>query len=193
MSDEKKKPSIGKKILNIFDVGVTSFSFLMVFIAFMISIVSRYFIRVAVSWTYEISILGYMWAMYFGVAKCMETDSHVVFSLVYDKLGLKGKKFCYILNNALLATLLICCIYPSIKSWAASKMVTGVLKIPYKVAFFPFFYMVIMVIIRAIINIRNGMKNNVPGNENEELFDAAAEAGSEIEAKLSEGKGGNAE
>ena len=193
MSDEKKKSSIGKKILDIFDVGVTSFSFLMVFIAFMISIVSRYFLRVAVSGTYEISIPRYMWAMYFGVAKCMESDSHVVFSLLYDKLGFKGKKFCYILNNTMLAVLLIICIYPSIKSWAASKMVTGVLKIPYKAAFFPYFYMVIMVIARAIINIRKGIHNDVPGNENAELFDAAAEAGEQIESDLSEAKGGKAE
>ena len=63
----------------------------------------------------------------------------------------------------------------------------------YKAAFFPFFYMVIMVIIRACINICKGIHNDIPGNENEELFDAAAEAGSEIEEKLAEGKGGNVE
>ena len=93
----------------------------------------------------------------------------------------------------MLAVLLIICIYPSIKSWAASKMVTGVLKIPYKAAFFPYFYMVIMVIARAIINIRKGIHNDVPGNENAELFDAAAEAGEQIESDLSEAKGGKAE
>ena len=76
----------GKAVVDFMGIVVPSISFIMIFITFMISICSRYFFRSAVTWSYEVSVLGYMWTMFFGVGKAIEADEHVVFGLVYDTL-----------------------------------------------------------------------------------------------------------
>lgn len=143
----------GKKIVDFFGVFVASVSFLTIFVTFMISIISRYIIRVPVTWTYEISVLGYMWCMFFGVGKAMEKDEHVVFALVYDKLNPAAKKHMLILYNVILAVLLAAVFVPCIQSAMKSSMSTGVLKLPYKLVFAPFFFMTADIIIRSIIRV----------------------------------------
>ncbi|MCR5625800.1 MAG: TRAP transporter small permease subunit [Lachnospiraceae bacterium] len=157
MSSEKQEKSIAKKILDIFDVGVTSIAFIVIFVTFMISILSRYIFRIPVTWTYEISILGYMWTMFFGVGKAMENDEHVVFGLVYDKLGNNGKRFCLVLYNIMLVVFLLIAFIPSVQACAKSTMTTGVLKIPYRYVFSPFFFMLAEIIIRSAFNIKKAL------------------------------------
>ena len=153
MTDQTEAKSIGRKILDIFETGVTSVSFVVIFVTFMISIISRYLLRVPVTWTYEISILGYMWTMFFGVGKAIDNDEHVVFSLVYDKLSPKGKRNCLILYNVMLTVLLLIAFIPCFQAMLKSTMTTGVLKLPYKVVFSPFFFMMVEIIIKSARNV----------------------------------------
>ncbi|MBQ9708962.1 MAG: TRAP transporter small permease subunit [Firmicutes bacterium] len=155
MSEETK--SLGRKILDILDIGVTSVAFIVIFVTFMISIISRYILRIPVTWTYEISILGYMWTMFFGVGKAIENDQHVVFSLVYDKVSPKTKKIFLILYNVLLVVLLLIAFIPCIQAMLKSTMTTGVLKLPYKLVFAPFFFMIIETIVLSALNIKKAV------------------------------------
>ncbi|MBQ7565258.1 MAG: TRAP transporter small permease subunit [Lachnospiraceae bacterium] len=155
MSEETK--SLGRKILDILDIGVTSVAFIVIFVTFMISIISRYVLRIPVTWTYEISILGYMWTMFFGVGKAIENDQHVVFSLVYDKVSPKTKKIFLILYNVLLVVLLLIAFIPCIQAMLKSTMTTGVLKLPYKLVFAPFFFMIIETIVLSALNIKKAV------------------------------------
>ncbi len=160
MSMETDNRSTAKKILDIFDIGVTSIAFIVIFITFMISILSRYIFRVPVTWTYEISILGYMWTMFFGVGKAIENDQHVVFSLVYDKVSPKTKRIFLILYNVLLSVLLLIAFIPGVQAMLKSTMTTGVLKLPYKIVFAPFFFMMAETIIHSALNVRRAVKMN---------------------------------
>ena len=83
----------------------------------------------------------------------MEKDEHVVFSLVYDKLGLKGQVFCKILYNVMMIALISLAFLPSVDSLLSKKMVTGVLKMPYKIVFAPFLYMFLDIVVRSVIDI----------------------------------------
>lgn len=150
--------SIGMKVLVFFEVTMTSISFMVVFVTFMISIISRYFLRTAVSWTYEVSILGYMWTMFFGVGRALRNDEHVVFSLVYDKLSPKGERVCLIMYNIMLAGLLSIVFIPCVQAMLGSNSKTGVLGLPYKVAFSPFFFMFAEIIIISILNVIKAVK-----------------------------------
>ena len=147
-----------KKILKAVDyiwgVVIPSISFSMIFIAFMIAILSRYVFRQPVAWTYEISVLGFMWTMFFGVGKAIEMDEHVVFGLVYDTLKPFGKMFCKLLYNTVLIVLLAILFIPALKMALKSTMMTGVLKMPYKIVFAPFFFMLAEVIVRSGQNIK---------------------------------------
>ena len=158
MTVEKENKSTAKRILDIFDVGVTSVSFIVIFVTFMISILSRYIFKRPVPWTYELSILGYMWTMFFGVGKAIENDEHVVFSLIYDKLSPGRKRACLILYNIVMTVLLLICFIPCVQAAMKSTMKTGVLKLPYRMVFSPFFFMMVEVIIRSIMNVVRWIK-----------------------------------
>ncbi|MGI6055936.1 MAG: TRAP transporter small permease [Bilifractor sp.] len=165
-SEEKKeKKHIGQKILDFFEVDLTGVTFLVIFVSFLTSIISRYVLRAPVPWTYETSILGYMWTMYFGVGRALRNDEHVVFSLVYDKMNPKGKAVCRIIYNALLCFLLVIIFWPGLQTLSASSMVTGVLKIPYKVAFAPYFFMLAECIVTSFMDcIRAGKELKALGS-----------------------------
>ena len=168
MAMEKKNEGIAKKILDIFDIGVTSASFIVIFVTFMISIFSRYVFKKPVPWTYELSILGYMWTMFFGVGKAIENDEHVVFSLVYDKISPAGKKLCLILYNIMMVALLLICFIPCVQADMKSTMKTGVLKLPYKIMFAPFFYMMAEIIVRSVMNVVRWIKTDTSEFETKE-------------------------
>lgn len=159
---------IGKKIMDFLGIGVTSVCFTIIFITFMISIFSRYLFRVPMAWSYEVSVLGYMWTMFFGVGKAMENDEHVVFGLVYDGLSAKGQFICKAVYNIFLALLLAIAFVPCIQSMLSKKNVTGVLQLPHAVVFAPFIYMMAEVIVRSIINVFKA-KKEYDDNKNKDV------------------------
>lgn len=148
-----KAKIIGKKIMDVLGIVIPSITFVVIFVTFMISIVSRYCFKTPVTWSYEVSVLGYMWTMFFGVGKAMETDDHVVFGLIYDTLKPFGQFLFKAIYNIFLLLLLVICFVPCVESMFSKQMVTGVLKLPYTVVFAPFIYMMAEVIIRSGINV----------------------------------------
>ncbi len=139
-------------------------SFVIIFITFLLTIFSRYVFKKPITWSYEISVLAYIWTMFFGVGKAIEKDEHVVFGLVYDKVSPKGKLFFLVGYNALLVVLLALAFYPSLRSLLSKRMVTGVLKLPYKVVFAPFMYMFADILIRSLINIKKAVTSYRDGD-----------------------------
>ena len=149
---------IRRIIADILGVWVPNITFTIIFATFMLTIVSRYVFKSPITWSYEISVLAYMWTMFFGVGKAMERDEHVVFSLVYDKLGIKGQVACKVLYNLLIIALISIAFMPCVHSLLAKKMMTGVLKMPYKIVFAPLLYMFADVVVRSIIDIVKSIK-----------------------------------
>ena len=146
-----------KSAIDVFSEGVTAISFLIIFVVFMAQIIARYFFKTSIGWSNEVSILGYMYCMYFGTGRALSADEHVVFSLVYDKLPNKGKLFCKLLCYAAMIVLLTLTVVPSFKAIMKTSNVTGVLKMPYKVVFFPYMWLLIETIIRSAICIRDAI------------------------------------
>ncbi len=149
---------IGRGVMYLLGTVIPNLTFLMIFLTFMITIVSRYVLKTPVPWAYEISILSYMWTMFFGVGKAMQNEEHVVFGLVYDSVGTKMKIVFEILNSLLLVILLSIVFIPSIHSLLAKRMVTGVLKLPYKVVFAPLIYMFAEMLVRSLLVCKNHLK-----------------------------------
>lgn len=145
--------SVLKKIVDFLGIVIPGITFCVIFITFMITIVSRYFFKTPVPWSYEVSVLGYMWTMFFGVGKAMEADEHVVFGLVYDAVGPKMQFAFKLVYNAFLLILLVACFVPCCQSLVSKQMMTGVLKLPYTVVFAPFIYMLAEIIIRTVVNL----------------------------------------
>lgn len=149
---------VGKKVTDFLGYFIPSVTFTVIFAVFMVSIICRYFLKQPVTWSYEISVLGYMWTMFFGVGKAIEADEHVVFGLVFDTLKPRGQFICMIVYNAALILLLAVTFVPCCQTLIGKQMVTGVLKLPYTVVFAPFIYMLAETMIRSVLKIVEAYK-----------------------------------
>ncbi len=149
---------IGHKLMTLLSEGVPMVAFLVVFVTFMLTIICRYVLRQAIPWSYEVSILGYMYCMFFGSGIALKKDEHVVFSLLYDKLPPKGKLISKLIYNAALVILIAIIFVPCMNSLMASTMKTGILKMPYKVVFAPFLWMLFECAFRCLFYMKASWK-----------------------------------
>ncbi len=147
---------------------IPNITFSIIFITFSITIVSRYALKMPVAWAYEVSILAYMWTMFFGVGKALSRDEHVVFALVYDVMSPKMRSIFRVATNVIIITLLLIVFIPSINSLLAKKMITGVLKMKYTVVFAPLIYMFGEVIVRSIMDLIKQLKTLKAGKDPDE-------------------------
>lgn len=150
---------IPAKIMTVLGEGVPMVAFLVVFVTFMMTIISRYVLRIAIPWSYEVSILGYMYCMFFGSGIALTRDEHVVFSLLYDKLNPTGKMVSKLLYNAIMIVLMCIVFTPCFNSIMSMKQVTGILKMPYKVVFAPFLWMLLECIVRSLMCMVQAVKD----------------------------------
>lgn len=141
------------KLLQVIEEFIPALGFLVVFITFIIGIFSRYVLRSPVPWTYEVSILAYMWTVYLACGLAMKKEEHVVFSLFYDGRSEKTKKILRIIGNALMAVSMLVVFVPSIKGILYKYAKTGVLQIPVKYAFLPFILLIVDIFGRSVYNI----------------------------------------
>ena len=151
---KKTETGLAGKIMTVLSEGVPMVAFLVVFITFMMTIFCRYVLRFAIPWSYEVSILGYMYCMFFGSGIALKRDDHVVFSLLYDKLSPLGKLVCKLVYNAVLIALIAIVFVPCINSLMASTMRTGILKMPYKLVFAPFMWMLFECAFRCLFYMK---------------------------------------
>ncbi len=150
---------LGRKVMYFLDTILPNITFTIIFLTFMLTIISRYILKTPITWSYEVSILAYMWTMFFGVGKALQEKEHVVFSLLYDHVSPKKQLLFDIASNLLIIVLIGIVFVPSVNSLLKKKMITGVLKIPFTVVFAPLIYMFANVIIRSIIALRGYLRD----------------------------------
>ncbi len=150
---------LGRKVMYFLDTILPNITFTIIFLTFMLTIISRYILKTPITWSYEVSILAYMWTMFFGVGKALQKKEHVVFSLLYDHVSPRKQLIFDILSSILIILLIGIAFIPSINSLMKKKMITGVLKIPFTVVFAPLIYMFANVIIRSIIELRSHLRD----------------------------------
>lgn len=94
---------VGKFLRNCVELYIPIASFLIMFSVFVIQIVARYVFNSPVQWAYEVTVMGYLWMVVLGACYAYRDRSHVTFTLIYDKLPVKGKAVCAFLGNLLMA------------------------------------------------------------------------------------------
>ncbi len=140
-------------------------AFLITFIVFLIQIIARYVFHNAVTWAYEVTVMGYLWMVVLGACYAYRDRSHVTFTLVYDRLPNKGKAILGFLGNLLIAVAFAVMFWPSCQMIAdQAASVTSVFKIPLSVVYAPFIPFMIIIFcyvvydmwieIRVLFNIK---------------------------------------
>lgn len=136
-----------------FEEFVPAVSFAVIFVTFIIGIFSRYVLKTPVVWTYEVSILAYMWTTYFGASYAFKKNDHVVFGLVYDGRGPAAKRAFRLLYNAMMLAAMAILIYPATMTLLKRTGKTSSLLWPQKYVFLPFAFMLLAVGLRCVYNI----------------------------------------
>ena len=138
------------KFMDLFGVYVPTLAFAVLFLCFMATMILRYCFKISLNWGSELAVLCYIWIMSFGSGKGLSLGDHVVFSLVYDRCSPKVQMVMKVVYNIVLFVLLLVALPACYKAMMRSNMITGVLKIPYKIAFAPFLYMLVDNAIRSL-------------------------------------------
>ena len=141
---------IGQFILDLFEIYLPVCVFICLFLTFVYQIFCRYVLRNPVSWSYEIGLLTFVWTTMFGALYAWRDDEHIVFSLVYDSRSEQGKRIFDLVGAAIVLVLMGIIVYPTLTFILKQRRYSSVLKISYKVMYFPFFIMLIGTCIHQI-------------------------------------------
>ena len=142
------------KFMDLFGVYIPTLSFAVLFLCFMATMILRYVFKISLNWGSELAVLCYIWIMCFGSGKGLSLGDHVVFSLVYDRCGPKVQMVMKVMYNIVIFVLLLVALPACYKAMMRSNMITGVLKIPYKIAFAPFLFLLVDNAVRALFEIK---------------------------------------
>ena len=139
---------VGKFLRNCVELYIPIAAFLMMFCVFVIQIAARYVFNNPVPWAYELTVIGYLWMVVLGACYAYRDRSHVTFTLVYDKLPVKGKAVCGFLGNLLMAIALVAMFVPSCQMINQMKIqVTSVFKIGLNFVYLPFIPFMIIILL----------------------------------------------
>ena len=171
MNSLKKVLDKFSKIMDFIGVYIPTLSFAVLFLCFMATMIMRYCFKISLNWGSELAILCYMWIMFWGSGYGLSHEDHVVFSLVYDRCSPKTQMIMKVFYNILMAILMLVSVPACLTAMGRSKMITGVLKIPYKVAFAPFMFMLVDSAVRALAAAKKAYDEykNPVNPENEEV------------------------
>ena len=137
----------GRFLRNCVELYIPVAAFLIMFVVFVVEIAARYLFNKPLAWAYEVTVMCYLWLVIFGACFAYRDRSHVTFTLIYDKLGVKGKAVCAFLGNLLMFIAFAAMLVPSIRFISQMKMqVTSVFKIGLDIVYLPFIpFMFIMI------------------------------------------------
>jgi TRAP-type C4-dicarboxylate transport system permease small subunit len=128
----------GSFVLNIAELYVPAAAFTSLFVVFMVQVFSRYFL-VPLTWPLEFTLMAFIWLTLFGACFAYRESSHVIFTLIYDRVKPKIQTVMRIMGNSLLFIAFSMSLYPSYKYVAfMSFKKSDVLKVPMNLVFSPY-------------------------------------------------------
>lgn len=139
---------------NCVEVYIPIASFCIMFSVFIFQIFCRYILRQPMPWAYEVTVTCYLWMVVLSACYTQREKSHVTFTLVYDKLPVKGKAICAFLGNLIIAIAFAVSVVPSIKFIDFMKMQeTSVFKIGLNVVYAPYILFVVIILIYTLVDM----------------------------------------
>lgn len=151
---------IGSFLQNCVELYIPAISFAVLFVLFCLQIIVRYIISkftgLVVPWTVEIEQMCFLWVAMLGACYVQRNRGHVVFTLVYDALGTKGKAVLSLISNTLISFACACTLLPSLKYvWGLMErqQVTSLLKISKTIVFFPYVIFIALILAYGLIEM----------------------------------------
>lgn len=148
-----------KRFVDIIEIYTPCISMLLMFVVFMMGVISRYFFT-QIEWTHEMSLVLYLWLTLFGSLYAQREERHVTFSVLYDSLSPRIQCSLRIIGNSLLLLGFLLAIKPSYSFINFMKIrSTFILKIPFFLVYMPFMVFLIGMSLRFIILIYHDLRS----------------------------------
>jgi TRAP-type C4-dicarboxylate transport system permease small subunit len=133
--------------------------FLALFIVFVIQVTARFGFNKPMAWTDEAAVILYVWIILWAAAVVVPEREHVAFDLVWNSVGLRTRKVMRIVGNLLVGGLALVAI-PACWDYVhfMRREGTPVLGVPLMWVFLPFVLMLLALVVRAVLAIRNALR-----------------------------------
>ncbi len=142
---------MGQSFVDFFEIYLSASCFVIMFFAFVIQIFTRYILGYQVRWTYEATVIGFMWVVAFGASYASRLRDHVSFSLVFDQMSKKAQILTEIIANVFIVVTFIIMFRPVLDFISFMKIKkTAVLKVPLSVLYAPFLYFTVSSVVYII-------------------------------------------
>ncbi len=147
--------TVVKKVLgllrNMIELYIPVASFVLMFLVFILQIFCRYVLRQPLDWAYEVTVSCYLWMVVLGACYAQRCRAHVVFTLLYDKLGVRLKALTSFLGSGLIAFAFAWSFFPSVQMINFMKMQkTSVLRIGLDIVYAPYIPFMILIFLYMI-------------------------------------------
>lgn len=157
---QEKKSKIVKFLKTIWDLWEVYLPAVMFFLLFCImiyQIVMRKVFNSPPQWSFEATLFIYIYLVLIGSANAERHDEHVVFSMVYDLFGEKGKIWMRLISSALLEVMMALGM-PSMIHYAwfirtAKIKMSSVLHIPYRLLYVCFIYFCVSIMVQRLVGM----------------------------------------
>lgn len=124
--------------------------FLTLFVVFIIQIAARFGFNKPLPWTDEAAVILYVWVILWAAAVVVPEREHVVFDLVWNNVGRRGRQIMQIVGNLLIGGLALAGL-PA--SWDYVHFMqregTPVLGIPFMWVYLPFVLLMVALVVRS--------------------------------------------
>jgi TRAP-type C4-dicarboxylate transport system permease small subunit len=134
--------------------------FLALFIVFVIQVTARFGFNKPMAWTDEAAVILYVWIILWAAAVVVPEREHVAFDLVWNSVGLRTRKVMRIVGNLLVGGLALVAI-PACWDYVhfMRREGTPVLGVPFMWVFLPFVLMLLALVMRSALAIRNAVRD----------------------------------
>jgi TRAP-type C4-dicarboxylate transport system permease small subunit len=146
--------------------------FAVMFLAFIIQIVTRYLINFPLGWTFELSMLCWVWGVLWGAAFVVRERDEIRFDVVYSLLSDRIRRYMTVIAGLALIALYGISL-PGVTDYVLFMRVerTAYMRIPFDVAYFIYVIFAVAVLARYLWLIWHALRGEAP----ETLLDSTRE------------------
>lgn len=142
---------------------IAAVMFMVMFLAFIIQIVTRYVINFPLGWTFELSMLCWVWGVLWGAAFVVRERDEIRFDVVYSLLGSRTRRILTVVAGlALLALYGIS--LPAVTDYVLFMKVehTAYLKIRFDIAYFIYVVFAVATLARYVWLTWHALRGEAP-------------------------------
>lgn len=149
------------KMRDIYEIGIPTIAFSMMFCVFIWGILCRYILKMPATWSIEVQVAGYVWAVLPAALWVRRRNDHVTFSLLYDMLKPRGQRIIRMLGNIFMLVTYSFLFVGAIRHLMFLRQTSMALELPLRYMYLPFSVLVGGVWIYSLTDIIRDIRDIV--------------------------------